>query len=109
MLSDLGIDSGPLLGAIEDGPIVLVERVGDVPPEGWAYWREEKILLRRVDRGPVIVGVRPFLFTWGVMRHVDAYGYKERWCFETVAEAIAAASILGVRGEPKGAIRKVGW
>lgn len=92
-----------------DGPLVQIARVDDVPPEGWAYWEAEGLLLRRIDRGPVIVGVRAFLFTWGVMRHVDPTGYRERWCFHTVGEAIAAASVLGVDDEPRGAIRKVEW
>ena len=89
-----------------ESPLVACHGPEDVPIEGWGYWREASLLLRRVEGGPVLVGVAPFLFTWGVVRHVDAIGYRERWCFHDVNTAIAAATVLGVDDEPEGFIRK---
>jgi hypothetical protein len=71
----------------------------DTPDDGWAYWPENSLLLRRASGGTVI-GVTHYLFTWGVLRGVDHLGYRERWCYESLPLAVMAASILTDEGEP---------
>jgi hypothetical protein len=84
---------------------VLVDRPDDCPSEGWAICVEERGLLRRTPSG-TIVGVFPFLYTWGLCRGVDDSGYRERWCYHSLAEAVANAAMLRDDDEPVGFIRK---
>lgn len=83
--------------------VATVEKLDDVTTEGWFIWNE--ILVRRTD-DDVVIGVQHYIYTWGVLRHVDDFGYAERWCYHTLPEAVVAATLMESTGEPEGFIRK---
>jgi len=91
----------------DDPPFVTVEAVTEVPESGWAYWLTEDLLLRRTPSG-TIIGVGQYLFTWGVLRGVDEFGYSERWCYPNLPAALVNAAALDDESEPVDFIRKVG-
>lgn len=39
-----------------------------------------------------IYGVRPFIFTWGLLCGIDRTGYQRRYCYKDAVDAIAALS-----------------
>ena len=47
-----------------------------------------------------IVGVMPLLFTHAIVSGINAYGYEDRWCYESYAEAKAALDAWDGTGEP---------
>jgi len=50
-----------------------------------------------------MAGVVPFMFTWAIVADFDDAGYKERWCYDTLLDAIGALRDWDGDGEP------VGW
>ena len=83
-----------------------VEKLDEVlPDEKWHVWQE--YLIRRTEDG-VLIGVAHYLYTWGVIRGINEWGYSERWCYHSLPEAIIQATVLTSTSEPTDFIRKVG-
>lgn len=47
-------------------------------------------------------GVMPFLFTWAIVSDFDHAGYRDRWCFETLGDALGALEAWDGEAEPEG-------
>ncbi|WP_139339112.1 hypothetical protein [Marinobacter lutaoensis] len=52
-------------------------------------------------------GVKPFLFTWAIIADFTPSGYKERWCYHSLTDALAALNDWDGNGEPDGWHRHV--
>ena len=46
--------------------------------------------------------IMPFMFTWAIIADLTRTGYEDRWCYETLQDAIAALSEWNGEGEPEG-------
>lgn len=49
-----------------------------------------------------IVGVFPFLFTWGLVVGLTKDGYRTRFCYPSLLEASIAAETWDGKGDPPG-------
>ena len=47
-------------------------------------------------------GVVPFLFTWAIVADFNSEGYGQRWCYETLQDALGALDDWDGEGEPQG-------
>lgn len=58
--------------------------------------------LRWLEDGRLI-GVTPFLFTYGLLVEINEKHYRDRYCFRTEQEALAAMRAWDGVGDPPGA------
>ena len=52
-----------------------------------------------------MAALAPFIFTWAIIADFDEIGYKNRWCFDSLAMAYGALCDWvdkGGEGEPEG-------
>lgn len=47
-------------------------------------------------------GIQQFMFTFGLMVGLDRYGYRTRYCYGNLVEAVAALDAWDGKGSPPG-------
>lgn len=57
--------------------------------------------VRRLENG-VCIGIGELIFTSAVYYGLSYYGWKKRWCFSTLSEAIESISEWDGEGDPPG-------
>lgn len=73
----------------------------------WSLWTAQdpihSPLIRKLDDRRY-VAIIPFIYTWGlVWGYLDeANTYEDRWCYETLPEALLAAEAWEGTGDPDG-------
>ena len=81
------------------------ELIQTLTEEGYTHLREMTIDATHIKRGvreDIIVGVRPYIFTGGIVIELDEVGYEERYCYATLTEAITALEAWDGVGDPSG-------
>lgn len=48
------------------------------------------------------IALCPFIFTWGLVKGLDDIGYKERWCYGNINDALKAVANWDGEGDPPG-------
>ena len=73
----------------------------------WTGWGDKVVLVRALGDGRH-VAVVPMLFTWAVVasRNLELIP-EDRWCFNSLETAVAAATVWTGEGEPAGWHRHV--
>jgi len=59
------------------------------------------VALRQLPNGRWI-GCHRMIWTWGLFIGVDEFGYQERYCYERMEHAVAAALTWNGEGRPPG-------
>lgn len=52
--------------------------------------------------GRGICAVQRFIYTSGIVSGIDEWGYEGRWCYKTMADAVAALREWNGEGDPGG-------
>jgi hypothetical protein len=53
------------------------------------------------------IGISRMLYTWGLCVGLDKFGYKKRYCYERLSDAVGAVLLYEGEGDPDGPWIKV--
>jgi hypothetical protein len=76
----------------------------NAPPAEWeAFFTTQCgfLAVRKLPSGEWI-GIKPFMFTWGLCRGLAAWGIGRRWCYKDGRFATIAMHIWDGEGDPPG-------
>lgn len=73
-----------------------------MPELSEAYFRDAGYLFARQCPNGVWIGVQQMLFTYGLMVGLGSETYEHRYCYETLAEVLAAYLVWDGEDDPPG-------